>query len=143
MKNSLQQNSVKEVWSGMTKTADKREPGQLAEWTEDAETESGFSACVRRRASEWLISDRTVFTTCCSALTAHLYVFLAENSMLDYIATSQWRCLSPEHPSWHLPKNTSITRDPSSIDSTGLYSALEGGCDIWGIPVIVSCIRTR
>lgn len=44
MKNSLRRNSVREVWSGMTEAADKREAGQVAGWTEDAETESGFSA---------------------------------------------------------------------------------------------------
>lgn len=30
MRGSVQQNSVREVWSGMTKAADKREAGQVA-----------------------------------------------------------------------------------------------------------------
>lgn len=49
MKESLRQNGVREVWSGMTKAADKREAGQVAGWTEDAETESGFSASTHIR----------------------------------------------------------------------------------------------
>lgn len=70
MKNSLRRNSVREVWSGMTKAADKREAGQVAGWTEDAETESGFSASTDiRMAHLWL--DRVchpLFHTHCPPL---------------------------------------------------------------------------